>query len=295
MKRDQYIPHDVNTRSNSEIMHLIEEQGIAGYGVYWGLMEYLRTQDDYIGKLNVLKPLSRQLKTPLPKLLNVLNNYGLFVCGDYTFHSPKLDEVMKELEESRERFEAFFRQNCVDNSLEISETYDTESNILRKGEGKGIVTSSSAAEEEGETAAEAAVSLPEKYAWEEYVDELDGEEEWKELMAMRSGLKKHFFTLYPRIVRAFKNHVRSIGKESHILSLNDAKHYFCFYITPGSSTFTRLINELKQEKEDNPFRYEYRDPTTGKRMYCGMVIPDDAPPRPCNQAVWIEESKRWFY
>ena len=62
MKRDQYIPHEVSMRNTSEVMNLIEKEGMEGYGIYWALMEYLRTQDDYIGDIEVLKSLARQLR-----------------------------------------------------------------------------------------------------------------------------------------------------------------------------------------------------------------------------------------
>ena len=42
MKRDQYIPHEVSMRNTSEVMNLIEKEGMEGYGIYWALMEYLR-------------------------------------------------------------------------------------------------------------------------------------------------------------------------------------------------------------------------------------------------------------
>ena len=61
MKKDQYIPHEVSMRSTTEVMNLIEKEGMAGYGIYWALMEYLRTQDDYTGDVRVLRTLARQL------------------------------------------------------------------------------------------------------------------------------------------------------------------------------------------------------------------------------------------
>ena len=67
MKRDQYIPHEVSMRSTSEVMNLIEKEGMAGYGIYWALMEYLRTQDDYTGDVRILKTLARQLKTSVER------------------------------------------------------------------------------------------------------------------------------------------------------------------------------------------------------------------------------------
>ncbi len=136
MKRDQYFPHDVSLRGNSEIIQLIEEQGMAGYGIYLGLMEYLRTQDDYIGKLSVLKSLSRQLRTKFTRLLKVVNNYDLFVCEESTFYSPKMNEVMKPLEAKRKRIEAYKRKKYLDNLLEIRKTNDIVSNIEKKDKEK---------------------------------------------------------------------------------------------------------------------------------------------------------------
>ena len=71
MKKDQYIPHEVSMRNTSEVMNLIEKEGMEGYGIYWALMEYLRTQDDYIGDIKVLKSLTRQLRVRLPKLKRI--------------------------------------------------------------------------------------------------------------------------------------------------------------------------------------------------------------------------------
>ena len=80
MKKDQYIPHDVSLRNTSEVIHLIEKESASGYGIYWALMEYLRVQDGYIGDIQALKTLKRELKIRQTKLDKVLYGYGLFVC-----------------------------------------------------------------------------------------------------------------------------------------------------------------------------------------------------------------------
>lgn len=298
MKQDQYIPHELNTRNTTEVIHLIEEQGMAGYGIYWCLLEYLRTQDNYKGDFRVLKPLARRMKVRLSKLLSILQDYGLFICDDYSFYSPKLLELMAPFEDKRARIKAYKEKKKLDNLLEISATKDTI-NILEgkgkgKGEGKGKEETSST-EEAKNAAADAVLLSPVRLAWEEYVDELDKEQQWKEIMAMRTGLKKEFFNLYPRIAACFKDHVRALGKERSILSSSDAKHYFCFFLTPGSSTFQRLMTQLRQSPKDDPYRFEERDPDTGHRSYCGVSIPDDAPPRPNAQAVWNGETGDWKF
>ena len=120
MKKDQYFPHEVSTRSNSQMMNLIEKEGMMGYGIYWALMEYLRVQDGYTGDLRALATLKRQLKIRQAKLDKVLHGYGLFVCNGNTFYSPKLNEVMKPFEQRRARIEAYKLQKQKENSLKIS-------------------------------------------------------------------------------------------------------------------------------------------------------------------------------
>ena len=130
-------------------------------------------------------------------------------------------------------------------------------------------------------------------AWERYIDELQQEEQWKELMAMRTGLKQQFYSLYPRIVESFKRHIRLLGNEGQILSSSEAKRYFCFYLDPGSVTFKRLWEELQKPVDKGKFKHEDYNPTTGKRSYCGIPIPHHAPPRPNEQAVWNGE--KWIF
>ena len=297
MKRDQYIPHEVSMRSTSEVMNLIEKEGMAGYGIYWALMEYLRVQDNYVGDLRLLSTLKRQLKIRQTKLDMVLHGYGLFVCNGDTFYSPKLNEVMKPFEDRRARIEAYKRQKEKGNSLEISEVSSEKSDIVSfegkgKGEGKG--------EEERKTTS----SLKEKDddglnpvsftpAWERYVDGLRHEQSWIELMAMRSGMGKAFVQRFDEVLQLFKEHVQSVAHESHIISPSEAKRYFCFFNTPGSATFRKLVEELHKPIDKGKFRFEDRDPTTGQRSYCGIPIPNDAPPRPNDQAVWCEG--KWIF
>ena len=313
MKNDQYIPHEVSMRTNSQVINLIENEGCAGYGIYWSLLEYLRVQENYIGDLQALSSLKRQLKIRQSKLDKVLYGYDLFICNGNTFYSPKLVEVMKPFEDKRARIDAYKRNKKNAKSLEINDKETSNGNIVSfegKGEGKvkgkedtssPISSSSSIPGEEvkaAEVAAEAEApeetstvsSVP---AWERYIDELQQEEQWTELMAMRTGLKQQFYSLYPRIVESFKRHIRLLGNEGHILSPSEAKRYFCFYLDPSSVTFKRLWEELHKPIDKGKFKYEDYNPNTGQRSYCGVQIPADAPPRPNDQAVW--DGRKWVF
>ena len=293
MKRDQYIPHEVSMRNTSEVMNLIEKEGMMGYGIYWALMEYLRVQDGYVGNLQTLAPLKRQLKIRQPKLDKVLYGFGLFICNGNTFYSPKLNEVMKPFEDRRARIEAYKRRKEKDNSLETNDVGTEKGDIVSfegkgKGEGKGKTTSK---EEKGD--GDAVVSVPTTLAWERYIDELQQEQQWIEVMAMRSGLGLVFVNRFPEVLRLFKLHVQAVGSEKDIQSPGDAKRYFCFYNTPGSAPFRQLVAELQKPIDRGKYKHEDYDSATGQRSYCGIPIPSDAPPRPNGQAVWNDG--KWVY
>ena len=308
MKNYDFIPHAANMRSSSQVLNLIESEGAAGYGFYWVLLEFLRSQPRYTGDIHAIRNIARQMKVRLDKALRILNNYGLFIVDNTSFHSPYLDEKLSKMKPKRDKScsqndESVSESPC--NSLEISKTSFKNKKNKNIEEDKEItsspITSSSPIPGE-EVKAVAAVEKQEETkpvssvpAWERYIDELQQEEQWKELMAMRTGLKKQFYSLYPRIVESFKRHIRLLGNEGHILSTSEAKRYFCFYLDPGSVTFKRLWEELQKPADKGKFKFEDFNSTTGQRSYCGVPIPADAPPRPNDQAVWVDEKRKWVY
>lgn len=304
MKKDQYFPHEVSTRSNSQMMNLIEKEGMTGYGAYWALMEYLRSQDDYIGDVRALKTLARQIKISIDRMLRILNNYGLFVVTDFTFRSQKLESMMKPLENKRKAMSKCSDANC---EATVEQSHDDHSMTKRRNARKTLKTNDdislskvkeskvkkskvSSSKEEGD---DGVALIPTTLAWERYIDELQHEQHWIEIMAMRSGMGKVFEQRFGEILGHFKRHVQALGREKEIQSPSDAKRYFCFYNTPGSAPFLKLMEYLRQTEVPDVFRFEHRDSITGERSYCGVPIPEDAPPRPNDQAVWCDG--KWVY
>ena len=291
MKKDQYIPHEVHTRNTNEVVQLIEKEGMAGYGIYWALMEYLRAQDDYTGDIRALKSLARQLKTSIDRLLRILKNYGLFEVTDFTFRSRKLEAVMKPLEDKRKAMKA---RSCDDRETTVqrkackSLEINNGSSLSKVKESKVKESKVSSSKEDDVVAA-----VPVSLAWERYVDELAHEQSWIEIMAMRSGLGEGFVQRFGEVLKHFKQHIQAVGNEKDIQSPSDAKRYFCFFNTPGSVTFRKLVDELQKPIDKGKYRYEDYDSATGQRSYCGVPIPADAPPRPNSQAVWCEG--RWVF
>ena len=310
MKKDQYIPHDVSMRSNTEVFNMVEAEGAAGYGLYWGILEYLRSQNNYQGDIRALKGIARQLKCRLDKAIRVLENYGLFVIENCTFYSTDLIEKMQPLERKRAQKQAGKqRQNMSSNEQTLSEksiSLSKNDKTLSKPSSnnlkiKNASSLSKVKESKGkkkETSDKEIVDVPVAdvtygLAWERYVDELAQEQSWIEIMAMRSGLKQLFVQRFGEVLQHFKLHVQALGKEDDIRSLSDAKRYFCCYNKPGSVPFVRLVDELQKPVDKGKYKHEDYDPATGQRSYCGVPIPDDAPPRPNAQAVWCDG--RWVY
>ena len=200
---------------------------------------------------------------------------------------------MKPFEDRRARIEAYKRRKEKDNSLETNDVGAEKGDIVSfegKGEGKGKTTSK---EEKGGGDAVAVASVPSTLAWERYIDELQQEQQWIEVMAMRSGLGLVFVNRFPEVLRLFKLHVQAVGSEKDIQSPGDAKRYFCFYNTPGSAPFRQLVAELQKPIDRGKYKHEDYDSATGQRSYCGIPIPSDAPPRPNGQAVW--NGGKWVY
>ena len=224
-----------------------------------------------------------------------MENYGLFSCTETTSLSPKLVVVMKPFEDRCARIKAYKRNKQKENSLEIRDVSSDKSAIVSfeiKGKGEGKVTSSKE-EKSGVDAAGVMDSVPVTLAWELYVDELSQEQQWIEVMAMRSGLGSVFVNSFPEVLKHFKQHVQVVGNEKDIQSPSDAKRYFCFYNTPGSTPFRQLVTELQKPIDKGKYKHEDYDLATGQQSYCGIPIPADAPPRPNSQAVWCDG--KWVF
>ena len=304
MKNDQYIPHEVSMRSNSQVINLIEAEGAAGYGFYWALLEYLRAQNHYTGDIRAIKNIARQMKIRIDKAIRVLNDYGLFVVENTLFSSQFLNERMVSFDRQRARCEAYKRKKDAElvsenvgnvsetpcNPLEIKDAFDTINNKQPQPLKQPQPTTTSSSSKE-DVADDDVIKQP----WESHVDSLRHEEQWKEVMAMRSGMGKDFIRRFDEVLQHFKQHVRAVANESHILSPSEAKKYFCFYLTPGSTPYQNLMLHLKQAEAKDVYRFEQRNTDTGERSYCGVPIPHHAPPRPNDQAVWNEETEKWVY
>ncbi|WP_455665120.1 Lin1244/Lin1753 domain-containing protein [Phocaeicola sp.] len=129
--------------------------------------------------------------------------------------------------------------------------------------------------------------------WDRCIDLLAGETVWMEVTAQHSTLGIRFIEDFPHIATIFKDHLRCLGKESSIMSLDDAKNYMYHFVT-NASTRKKLILALEKSNQSAPAHspYEQRD-KDGNRSYNGLPIPAHAPLRPNDRCLWNEDTGDW--
>lgn len=72
-----YFSHDEGARNDPKLVRVLMRLGQAGKGVYWDLVEMLHEQGGYL-PLGDLESMAFGLRTDLPTLISLLNDFGLF-------------------------------------------------------------------------------------------------------------------------------------------------------------------------------------------------------------------------
>lgn len=76
-----YFPHDHYARSDKKIINLIRLKGMAGYGLYWCLVEMLYEEGGWL-KLSDLESLAYDLRTDIEKVQSLIEDYDLFFVDE---------------------------------------------------------------------------------------------------------------------------------------------------------------------------------------------------------------------
>lgn len=101
-------------------MLLIDQLGMEGYGIYWALLEKLRTQPGLRLPLKVVPVLAKRLGTSEAKLRSVISGYGLFLTDDEgCFYAPALLDHLDANTRRREAARRAVRQRWDDRQKEL--------------------------------------------------------------------------------------------------------------------------------------------------------------------------------
>lgn len=95
-KEAYYFFHDSNAQDDPKCMLLIDELGMEGYGIFWALIERLRSEKSYQLPVQIITSFAKRWGTSKEKVENVLKDYGLFKINKNYFFSPRLKSTMEE-------------------------------------------------------------------------------------------------------------------------------------------------------------------------------------------------------
>jgi hypothetical protein len=132
MKETFYFSHDYNARSDVKIKKLLAKYGMAGYGIYWSIIEDLYQNanalpTDYEG-------IAYDLRVDCDTINSIINDFGLFTIEDGEFGSlsvqRRLDERAAKSNKARE-----IANKRWGNNANAMPTH-SESNAIKESKGK---------------------------------------------------------------------------------------------------------------------------------------------------------------
>lgn len=311
MKNEFYFPLEVNLLSNKNVAKLIEKKGARGFGIYIITLIELRLSPNFQNNKESLKAIARRCRIPIKQLEEVLFDYNLFNVTkeeeSYIITSPYINRVMDAYNKKIENHSKAGKINSEKAKRnEKGQFTIADGTIEEKRIEEKRIEHSSSTDVEEESSSRSFVfdenkmpgnNLVQLKHWEEYINQALQEESWMEVLAMKSGMGKNFLIHREWLIKQFRQHVILQGSEGRILSLYDAKSYLANFFRQGSITQKNLAEELQklqqQQQQNSAHRFETIDPITGERSYYGKPIPPYAPPRPNDNAVWIEKERMW--
>ena len=105
MNKDAYyFSHDSNARNDQRLMKVRMKYGMEGYGIYFGIIEILREQKDYILTFNDIDSISFDLRVDKEKIEDVIQNYDLFKIEGHTmFYSKSLKRRLECMDAKKQK------------------------------------------------------------------------------------------------------------------------------------------------------------------------------------------------
>lgn len=100
MKDTPYFKHDINGRHDPKVLKIRKKYGSKGYGIYFMLIEMLRSSKKYVLKMD-LDTISYDIQEDIDIIEDIINNYKLFKINNGYFYSISLRSRMKSLDNLR--------------------------------------------------------------------------------------------------------------------------------------------------------------------------------------------------
>ena len=101
MNDSRYFPHDDNARNDQKLGKIRVKYGLLGYGIYFCIIEILRSHSNYSIKLDY-DFLAFELREDAAKIQDIIENFGLFKIKNGFFYSQSLKDRMANLDKIRQ-------------------------------------------------------------------------------------------------------------------------------------------------------------------------------------------------
>lgn len=131
-----YFSHDYNARTDPKIKKLLARHGIAGYGIYWAIIE------DLYNNANALPTqydvIAFDLRCDEDVIRSVINDFDLFQVDEEYFGSPSVAKRLLKREEKslKARRSAAYRWNSAQKEDANAMRTHTDSNAIKGKDNK---------------------------------------------------------------------------------------------------------------------------------------------------------------
>ena len=270
MNKHFYLKHEIMAFNDPRVQNMLRQEGGKAYGAYWYIMEKLSLLPDMEAELKYLKPFATRNFT-YPYMMKIVTNFGLFTVTDSCFSPVQLNtKCVAEPQKAEE--------NTAENSGQNGKKYPD--NDVKPGKNAGFSTKNRQTMDK----------------------KRDGNESEMNCNTPNiSGLSNENLQQKENI----RDIITTAAKEKEISAAaidrnnsSDVHQYFANFTAPGSRTSAFLHAELlkleaaEQSHSLDPYRFEKR--IGEQRTYMGCPIPDEAPPRPEDNAIWNDRTKQWI-
>ena len=123
MKDAYYFSHDSNARNDQRLIKVRMQYGMEGYGIYFGIIEIMREQEDYsIGESDI-ESVAYDLRAEKDMIQDILYNHRLFEIRrdidkeEAYFFSKSLKRRMECLDEKKKKRQEAGRKGGFASSL----------------------------------------------------------------------------------------------------------------------------------------------------------------------------------
>ena len=270
MNKHFYLKHEIMAFNDPRIQNMLRQEGGKAYGAYWYIMEKLSLLPDMEAELKYLKPFATRNFT-YPYMMKIVTNFGLFTVTDSCFSPVQLNtKCVAEPQKAEE--------NTAENSGQNGKKYPD--NDVKPGKNAGFSTKNRQTmnKKRDENESEINCNTPN-------ISDLSNE---------NLQQKENIRDIITTAAKEKEISAAAIDRNNS----SDVHQYFANFTAPGSRTSAFLHAELlkleaaEQSHSLDPYRFEKR--IGGQRTYMGCPIPDEAPPRPEDNAIWNDRTKQWI-